>query len=149
MKRMEIKGINLEITLHVGLGTFRSIEVEDLSKHKMDSEEINISKESCDIINKAKEKEKKICVSQEQQLIELLKVQTQQIIWLFHLKDGLINLYFLHMIFKLLNCMVSNFHLPKSTLLICRLIWWLRISNEGYKEAVRKNTNSILLETQC
>ena len=45
MKRMEIKGINLaEITLHIGLGTFRSIDVEDLSKHKMDSEEINISK---------------------------------------------------------------------------------------------------------
>ena len=52
LKRMEIKGINLaEITLHVGLGTFRSIDVEDLSKHKMDSEEINISKKASNIIN--------------------------------------------------------------------------------------------------
>ena len=52
MKRMEIKGVNLaEVTLHVGLGTFRSIDVEDLSKHKMDSEEINISREASNIIN--------------------------------------------------------------------------------------------------
>ena len=59
MKRMEIKGVNLE--KHVGLGTFRSIDVEDLSKHKMDSEEIQYIKEASNIINTGK-KEKKICV---------------------------------------------------------------------------------------
>ena len=63
LKRMEIKGINLaEITLHVGLGTFRSIDVEDLSKHKMDSEEINISKQASDLINRGKEKEKEFAL---------------------------------------------------------------------------------------
>ncbi|HJM16268.1 MAG TPA: tRNA preQ1(34) S-adenosylmethionine ribosyltransferase-isomerase QueA, partial [Flavobacteriales bacterium] len=62
MKRMEIKGVNLaEVTLHVGLGTFRSIEVEDLSKHKMDSEEIIILEEAAEIINKGKTAETKIC----------------------------------------------------------------------------------------
>jgi S-adenosylmethionine:tRNA ribosyltransferase-isomerase len=54
MKRLEIKGINFaEVTLHVGLGTFNPIEVEDLSKHKMESEEIIIDEKNAAIINKA------------------------------------------------------------------------------------------------
>ena len=56
MKRLEIKGINFaELTLHIGLGTFNPVEVEDLSKHKMDSEEIIIPQEACQVVNKAKE----------------------------------------------------------------------------------------------
>ena len=55
MKRMEIKGINFAyITLHCGLGAFHDIEVEDLTKHKMDSEQMNIGREACDIVNKGK-----------------------------------------------------------------------------------------------
>ena len=51
MKRLEIKGIDFaEMTLHVGLGTFNPVEVEDLSKHKMDSEQIVIPQNSCDIV---------------------------------------------------------------------------------------------------
>jgi S-adenosylmethionine:tRNA ribosyltransferase-isomerase len=62
MKRLEIKGIDFaEITLHVGLGTFRDVEVEDLSKHKMDSEEINITEGAANIINKGIDKGKQIC----------------------------------------------------------------------------------------
>ena len=62
MKRLEIKGINFaELTLHVGLGTFNPVEVEDLSKHKMDSEEIIIPQEACDKVNKAKEAGKRVC----------------------------------------------------------------------------------------
>ena len=62
MKRLELKGITFaEITLHAGLGNFRSIEVEDLSKHKMDSEEMFIGQETADIVNKAKDQKKKIC----------------------------------------------------------------------------------------
>lgn len=57
MKRLEIKGINFaEVTLHVGLGTFNPVEVEDLSKHKMDSEEMVVTQEACDIINGARAK---------------------------------------------------------------------------------------------
>ncbi|MDR3226246.1 MAG: tRNA preQ1(34) S-adenosylmethionine ribosyltransferase-isomerase QueA [Prevotellaceae bacterium] len=62
MKRLEIKGIQFaEVTLHVGLGNFRVIEVEDLSKHKVDSEKINISEEAAKIINKAKDNNKRVC----------------------------------------------------------------------------------------
>ncbi len=62
MKRLELKGITFaEITLHAGLGNFRSIEVEDLSKHKMDSEEMYIWQETVNIVNKAKDQKKNIC----------------------------------------------------------------------------------------
>ena len=57
MKRFEIKGINFaELTLHAGLGNFRQIEVEDLSKHKMDSEDMNVDEKCVEIVNKAKER---------------------------------------------------------------------------------------------
>jgi len=62
LKRFEIKGIEFaEITLHVGLGNFRSVDVEDLTKHKMDSEKIIISDEACRIINNAKKRKSAIC----------------------------------------------------------------------------------------
>ncbi len=62
MKRLELMGINFaEITLHAGLGNFRDIEVEDLTKHKMDSEEMIVEQSQADIINKAKLNKKKIC----------------------------------------------------------------------------------------
>ena len=63
MKLMEIKGINFAfITLHCGLGCFDPIEVEDLSKHKMNSEQMRISKEACDLVNATKDMERKVCV---------------------------------------------------------------------------------------
>ena len=62
LKKLEIKGINFaEVTLHVGLGTFNPVEVEDLSKHKMDSEELIINQEACDIVNQAKARKSKVC----------------------------------------------------------------------------------------
>jgi len=60
MKRLELIGVSFaEVTLHAGLGNFRNIEVEDLTKHKMDSEEMNILEANCNIINLAKENKKK------------------------------------------------------------------------------------------
>ena len=62
MKRLEIIGVDFaEITLHVGLGNFRSVDVEDLTKHKMDSEQIFITEKACDIINSGKDAKKRIC----------------------------------------------------------------------------------------
>lgn len=62
MKRLELKGINFaELTLHIGLGNFRKVDVEDLSKHKSDSEQMSIDEEATNIINKAKVTGKKIC----------------------------------------------------------------------------------------
>ena len=55
LKRLEIKGVCMaDITLHVGLGTFNPVEVEDLSKHKMDSEELHIDQLAADMVNNAK-----------------------------------------------------------------------------------------------
>lgn len=63
LKRMEIKGIEQAfVTLHVGLGNFRQIDVEDLTKHKTDSEEMIVPKSACDIANTAKANGHKICV---------------------------------------------------------------------------------------
>src|SRR5690606_31250481 len=62
LKRLEIKGIEFaEVTLHVGLGTFNPVEVEDLSKHKMDSEEAFVTKQAADIVNNAKAHKKRVC----------------------------------------------------------------------------------------
>src|ERR1044071_8759010 len=62
MKRLELKGLHFaELTLHVGLGTFRPVEVEDLTKHKMDSEQLIIPEAACEIVNKAKAHHKSIC----------------------------------------------------------------------------------------
>ncbi len=62
LKRLEIKGIDFaEVTLHVGLGTFNPVEVEDLSKHKMDSEELKIEEPAVSIINKAQKERRRIC----------------------------------------------------------------------------------------
>ena len=62
LKRLQIKGVNLaELTLHVGLGTFNPVEVEDLSKHKMDSEELMINDEVVKIVNTTKQNKRKVC----------------------------------------------------------------------------------------
>jgi len=62
LKKLEIIGVEFaEITLHVGLGNFRSVDVEDLTKHKVDSERIVITDESVEIVNRAKDKKYKIC----------------------------------------------------------------------------------------
>jgi S-adenosylmethionine:tRNA ribosyltransferase-isomerase len=62
MKRLELKGVNFaEVTLHAGLGNFRQIEVEDLSKHKMDSEELLVDEKCARIVNKAKDHKKNVC----------------------------------------------------------------------------------------
>ena len=62
LKRLEIKGVKLpEVTLHVGLGTFNPVEVEDLSKHKMDSEEIIIPEASAAIVNEAIQTKRRVC----------------------------------------------------------------------------------------
>src|SRR6185436_17021832 len=62
VKKLELKGLQFaEVTLHVGLGTFRPVEVEDLTKHKMDSEQVIIGQEACNVVNKAKATKKRIC----------------------------------------------------------------------------------------
>ena len=118
MKRLEIKGVQkADITLHVGLGTFRQVEVEDLTKHKMDSERVIIPQKSADIVNNAKENKKKICAvgTTSMRAIET-SVSTDGELKEF---DGWTNKFiFPPYDFSIANCMITNFHTPLSTLLM-------------------------------
>ena len=118
LKRLEIKGVDFaEVTLHVGLGTFNPVEVEDLSKHKMDSEEMIITQEACDIVNKAKANKKRICCigTTSMRAIESSVSSAKTL----NPYDGWTNKFiFPPYDFSIADCMVTNFHTPKSTLLM-------------------------------
>ena len=118
LKRLEIKGINFaEITLHVGLGTFNPVEVEDLSKHKMDSEEIDVDINATTIINKALKDKRRICA---------VGTTSMRAIESCVSSSGTLNEYtgwtnkfiFPPYKFSIANCMITNFHMPKSTLMM-------------------------------
>ena len=118
LKRLEIKGVDMaELTLHVGLGTFRPVEVEDLTKHKMDSEQVTIPQSSVDIINQAKKSGKKVCAvgTTSMRAIES-SVSTEGLLKPF---DGWTNKFiFPPYEFSIANCMITNFHTPLSTLVM-------------------------------
>jgi len=118
LKRLEIKGIDFaEITLHVGLGNFRSVDVEDLTKHKMDSEQIFISDEAVDIVNSAKDKRKNICAVG----TTTMRTIESSVSTTGYLKpyEGWTNKFiFPPYDFSVATHMISNFHLPLSTLMM-------------------------------
>ncbi len=118
MKRLEIQGIDFaEITLHVGLGNFRSVDVEDLTKHKMDSEKIYISEEAVKKVNEAKEKKQNVIAVG----TTVLRTLESSVSTMGYLKpfDGWTNKFiFPPYQVKVPNMMISNFHLPYSTLLM-------------------------------
>ena len=118
MKRMEILGVNAAyITLHCGLGTFNPIEVEDLTKHKMDSEQMAIHKEACEIVNAAKTAGHRICsVGTSVAKATETAVGTDGMLKEY---EGWTNKFiFPPYEFGRSNCMVSNFYHPQSTLLM-------------------------------
>lgn len=118
MKRLELKGTEfVPITLHVGLGTFRQVEVEDLTKHKMDSEEVNIPEKTVKMINAAKDKKKRICAVGTTVMRALeTSVSTEGYLKPY---SGWTNKFiFPPYEFSIANCMITNFHLPESTLLM-------------------------------
>lgn len=118
MKRMEIKGINSAyITLHAGLGNFREIDVEDLTKHKMDSEQMFVTDEAADIVNKAKDGGHQICAIG----TTVIRATETAAGTEGHLKpfEGWTNKFiFPPYDFSVATSMVSNFQLPLSTLLM-------------------------------
>ncbi len=118
LKRLEIKGVEFaEITLHVGLGNFRTVDVEDLTKHKMDSERIIIPSKAVEIVNRAKDNRKEICAVGTTVMRTLeSSVSTQGYLKEY---DGWTNKFiFPPYDFSVPTTMVSNFHLPLSTLLM-------------------------------
>lgn len=118
MKRLEIKGINFApVTLHVGLGTFRTVDVEDLTKHKTDSENYRIPQSSADTVNAALDGKKRVCAIG----TTSLKAIESSVSASGHLKavEGWTDKFvFPPYDFKIANAMLSNFQLPESILLM-------------------------------
>ena len=118
MKRMEIKGIDFAyITLHAGLGNFRDIDVEDLTKHKTDSEQMLVTGEAVKIVNRAKDMNRQVCAVG----TTVMRAIESTVSTDGHLKEyeGWTNKFiFPPYDFTVANAMVSNFHMPLSTLLM-------------------------------
>lgn len=139
MKRLEIKGVNFaEVTLHIGLGTFNPVEVEDLSKHKMDSEEISIEEEATQIINKGKKTKRKVCAVGTTVMRTLESAVNADLT--LHEYEGWTNKFiFPPYDFSIANCMVTNFHMPKSTLLMMISAFaGHELMEKAYKEAIKE-----------
>ncbi len=142
IKKCEIQGIRFaEITLHTGLGTFRPIEVEDLSKHKMDAEYYKIDEEACAIVNKAKQNHNRICSIGTTTMRAMESSFTAQ--KLLKPSEGWTNI-FIHppYNFNVADSLVTNFHLPKTGLLImtCAFAGYDLIM-EAYKKAIKDKYN--------
>ena len=118
MKRLEIKGIDFaELTLHIGLGTFRSIDVEDLSKHKMDAEYFRILEQAVETVNRAKQSDRRICAVGTTSMRAIETAVSAE--YLLKSAEGWTNKFIYPPYeFSIANAMVSNFHLPKSSLMI-------------------------------
>lgn len=139
MKRLELKGVTFaEITLHIGLGTFRTIDVEDLSKHKMEAEYFRIDPKAAETVNKAMQKHKKVCAigTTVMRSIETA-VSAEQIL---KPVEGWTNKFIYPPYdFSIANSMVTNFHLPKSSLLIMvSAFGGFELTMEAYNEAVKE-----------
>jgi len=139
LKRLEIKGINFaEITLHVGLGTFNPVEVEDLSKHKMDSEEIIIPTQTATTVNKALDEKRRICAVG----TTAMRAIESSVSSKGNLNEfaGWTNKFiFPPFDFSIANCMITNFHTPKSTLLMMTAAFGGHdFVKKAYEEAVKE-----------
>jgi S-adenosylmethionine:tRNA ribosyltransferase-isomerase len=139
LKRMEIKGVHFaEVTLHVGLGTFRPVEVEDLTKHKMESERAIISEHTADLVNEAISHKRKILAvgTTSMRAIES-SVSSQGFLKPF---DGWTNKFiFPPHEFSIANMMVTNFHPSHSTLMMqVAAFGGYDLIMEAYQEAIKE-----------
>ena len=139
LKRLELKGVNFaEVTLHIGLGTFRPVEVEDLTKHKMDSEQLKITRECADIVNGAKKSKQRVCAvgTTCMRAIET-SVSTEGLLNPF---EGWTNKFiFPPYEFSIADSMITNFHTPLSTLLMMISAFCGHdLMVEAYKQAVEQ-----------
>ncbi|MFT7102768.1 MAG: S-adenosylmethionine:tRNA ribosyltransferase-isomerase [Bacteroidia bacterium] len=139
LKRLELKGVNFaEVTLHVGLGTFRQVEVEDLTKHKMDSEQLIITQEACDIVNASKIAKRKVCAIG----TTTMRASETSVSTIGHMKpyEGWTNKFiFPPYDFNVANCMVTNFHMPQSTLMMMVAAFaGYDFMREAYDQAIKE-----------
>ena len=142
LKRLEIKGVDLaELTLHVGLGTFSPVEVEDLSKHKMDSEELIIEQRAVDLVNNALQEKRRICAVGTTVMRGLeSSVSSQHTLNTY--RGWTHKFIFPPYDFSIANCMITNFHTPKSTLLMMVSAFAdPDFIKEAYEEAIKEEYN--------
>jgi S-adenosylmethionine:tRNA ribosyltransferase-isomerase len=118
LKRLQIKGVDMTyVTLHIGLGTFRPVDVEDLTKHKMDSENFIVGREAVDIVNKALDNKKRVCAvgTTTMRALESAVSANNRL----KPREGWTDKFiFPPYEFKICNAMITNFHMPESTLLM-------------------------------
>ncbi|OIO99268.1 MAG: tRNA preQ1(34) S-adenosylmethionine ribosyltransferase-isomerase QueA [Bacteroidetes bacterium CG2_30_33_31] len=142
LKRLEIKGVNFtEITLHPGLGNFRTIEVEDLSKHKMDSERVIVGSESVELINSTKARRKKVVAvgTTTIKALEAAVTISKEVKPI----DGWTNLFiFPPYDFSLADALITNFHAPKSPMMMLTATFMgYDFLMKCYKEAIKEKYN--------
>lgn len=118
LKRLEIKGIEkTHVTLHIGLGTFRPVDVEDLTKHKMDSENFRVGPETVEMVNRAIDQKRKVCAVGTTSMRALESAVSAS----GRLKErsGWTDKFlFPPYEYKICSAMITNFHMPESTLLM-------------------------------
>jgi len=139
LKRLELQGVDFaELTLHAGLGNFRDIEVEDLTKHKMDSEQLYIPEDTAIRVNKSIDAKKRICAIG----TTVMKGMETSTSISGHLKpfSGWTNKFiFPHYDFKIANSMITNFHLPYSSMLmLVSAFAGYDFIREAYQEAIKE-----------
>jgi S-adenosylmethionine:tRNA ribosyltransferase-isomerase len=139
MKRMEIKGVTFaELTLHIGLGAFRPVEVEDLTKHKMDSEEVDIPESIIETVNTAIDRKKRVCAVD----TSVIRAIESSVSTDGHLKPytGWTNKFiFPPYDFSIANSLITNFHRSESTLfMMVAAFAGLDLLQEAYKEAIKE-----------
>jgi len=137
VKRLELKGVRVPpITLHVGLGTFRSVDVEDLTKHKTDSENYRILPATADKVNDSLDNKKKVCAVG----TTVLRAIESSVSAGNRLKpfEGWTDRFiFPPYEFKIANSMITNFHLPQSTLFMMACAFGgYDFMMEAYKKAI-------------
>jgi S-adenosylmethionine:tRNA ribosyltransferase-isomerase len=118
MKRLELKGVEeVFLTLHTGLGSFRPVEVEDLSKHRMDSEQFSIPQEVVNQVNQAKAAKKKVCAVGTTSM-RALESSVSAARMLNPASGWTDKFIYPPFEFSIANSMLTNFHMPKSTLMM-------------------------------
>ncbi|MEZ0608207.1 tRNA preQ1(34) S-adenosylmethionine ribosyltransferase-isomerase QueA [Fibrella sp. WM1] len=139
MKRMEIKGIHFApITLHIGLGTFRQVDVEDLTKHKTDSENFRIGPEAATIVNASLDAGKRVCAIGTTAL-KAIESSVSANARLKPVEGWTDRFIFPPYEFKIANALLTNLHLPESVLLMMTSAFGgHELIKEAYQVAIKE-----------
>ncbi|SHO64784.1 tRNA preQ1(34) S-adenosylmethionine ribosyltransferase-isomerase QueA [Algoriphagus zhangzhouensis] len=139
LKRLELQGVEVTpITLHVGLGTFRQVDVEDLTKHKMDSENYDIPDGTVDLVNEALDNKKRVVAVGTTSLKTIESSVTAN--GRLKASSGWTDKFIIPPYeFKIANALITNFHLPESTLLMTAAAFGgYDLIMKAYKEAIKE-----------